>query len=215
MPATTYEQQKAINRKVKLESIQQKQSEALKKLDKMVQEIYETDLPGMCFMNPPASRSEGNICKSNCSRSVETKCNSNNHNNDINFDSNQPDPCFALYSLNLYFPVTCPTTSSCPSRSSCCYNNVNTNNHYGTPNACRFQAPPPPPAPSVCEHTRTLPQYCHGCGGSALVGGTGKMAQSISFTHAKDHKCCPGYSAVAHHQNGRHHKVHSNACQII
>ncbi|XP_055636831.1 soluble guanylate cyclase 88E isoform X2 [Toxorhynchites rutilus septentrionalis] len=144
--ATTYEQQKAINRKVKLESVQQKQNEALKKLDRMVQEIYETDLPGMCFMNPPSSRSEGNICKSNCSRS---------------------------------------------------------------------QAPPPPPAPSACEHTQTLPQYCHSCGGSAMVGAAGKMAQSISFTHAKDHKCCPGYSAMAHHQNGRHHKVHSNACQII
>ncbi|XP_055636828.1 soluble guanylate cyclase 88E isoform X1 [Toxorhynchites rutilus septentrionalis] len=224
--ATTYEQQKAINRKVKLESVQQKQNEALKKLDRMVQEIYETDLPGMCFMNPPSSRSEGNICKSNCSRSVETQCNSidnnNIHNHNTNYYSNQPDNCFALYSLNIYFPVTCSASSSCPSRSSYCNNNNNNNNHvntncsYGTSNAsCRSQAPPPPPAPSACEHTQTLPQYCHSCGGSAMVGAAGKMAQSISFTHAKDHKCCPGYSAMAHHQNGRHHKVHSNACQII
>ncbi|XP_065081718.1 soluble guanylate cyclase 88E isoform X2 [Ochlerotatus camptorhynchus] len=156
-----YEQQKTKNRKAKLDSVQQKQNEALQKLDKMVQEIYDTDLPGMCFMNPPASRSDGNICKSNCSRS---------------------------------------------------------------------QAPPPPAAASAaqavpsaqpaCEHTRTLPQHCHGCGGSAPVGGgigTGtKVPQSVSFTHAKEHKCCPGYAAMAHHhQNGRHHKVHSNACQLL
>ncbi|XP_058823747.1 soluble guanylate cyclase 88E [Topomyia yanbarensis] len=149
VPATnTYEQQKAISRKAKMDSVQQKQNEALQKLDKMVEEIYETDLPAMCFMSPPISRSDGNICKSNCSRS-------------------------------------------------------------------QAPAPTPPVGPPACEHT----QHCHSCGSSAPAGGpgSGKVTQSFSFTHAKEHKCCSGYAAAmaAHHQNGRHHKVHSNACQIL
>ncbi|XP_062716548.1 soluble guanylate cyclase 88E [Aedes albopictus] len=158
-----YDQQKVKNRKAKLDSVQQKQNEALQKLDKMVQEIYDTDLPGMCFMNPPASRSDGNICKSNCSR------------------SQAPPP-----------PAAAAATTTVDAVS---------------------QAAPP-----ACEHARTLPQHCHGCGGSTPVGGTGpaRVPQSISFTHAKEHKCCPGYGAMAHHhQNGRHHKVHSNACQLL
>lgn len=32
---------------------------ALQNLDQMVKDIYETDLPGMCFMPPPSSRSDG------------------------------------------------------------------------------------------------------------------------------------------------------------
>ncbi|XP_062554115.1 soluble guanylate cyclase 88E [Armigeres subalbatus] len=154
------EQQKAKNRKAKLESVQQKQNAALQKLDKMVQDIYETDLPGMCFMNPPTSRSDGNICKSNCSRSQAPP-------------SPPPDAATAAVSQ---------------------------------------------PAQSACEHTRTLPQPCPGCGGSAPAGGTGsnRVPQSVSFTHAKEHKCCPNYPGmVQHHQNGRHHKVHSNACQLL
>ncbi|XP_058454622.1 soluble guanylate cyclase 88E isoform X2 [Malaya genurostris] len=151
--SNTYEQQKAISRKAKLDSVQQKQNEALQKLDKMVEEIYKTDLPAMCFMSPPASRSDGNICKSTCSRS-------------------------------------------------------------------QAPAPTPPDPPPPCEHTRVQPQqHCHGCGGSSPTGGSsgGKVPQSFSFTHAKEHKCCSGYAATmaAHHQNGRHHKVHSNACQIL
>ncbi|XP_055602973.1 soluble guanylate cyclase 88E [Uranotaenia lowii] len=166
--SSTYEQQRAKMRKAKLDSVQQKQNEALKKLDKMVQDIYDTDLPGMCFMNPPGSRSDSNICKNNCS----------------------------------------------------------SNNVSSTSTACRSQAPAAPqqstatqPQPG-CEHTRSLPQHCcTGCGtGSQNAGGAGptKLPQSVSFTHAKEHKCCPGYgAAMAHHQNGRHHKVHSNACQIL
>ncbi|XP_039453267.1 soluble guanylate cyclase 88E-like isoform X2 [Culex pipiens pallens] len=168
----TYEQQKAKSRKAKLESAQQKQNEALQKLDKMVQDIYETELPGMCFMNPPASRSDGNICKSNCSRSSQAPLK--------------------------VTPAAAAAAASAQQQSS-------------------------------CEHAAAAARTCHSCGGAAaaapgaaaLVGGTGKVPQSISFSHAKEHKCCPGYAAAAamahhhHHQNGRHHKVHSNACQIL
>lgn len=206
----------------------------------MVQEIYDTDLPGMCFMKPPASRSDGNICKSNCSRSVESKCNNSPITPTTTTNNNNPEPCYALYSLNVYFPITCSSNSACPSSTACCNNNYNNNNNNcnnkpnnntGTANACRSQAPPhtataaaaagatqavPSSVQPACEHTRTLPQHCHGCGGSAPVGGGTKVPQSVSFTHAKEHKCCPGYAAMAHHhQNGRHHKVHSNACQLL
>jgi hypothetical protein len=37
------------------------QQKALENLDQMVKSIYDTDLPGMCFMPPPNSKSEGNI----------------------------------------------------------------------------------------------------------------------------------------------------------
>ncbi|XP_055544527.1 soluble guanylate cyclase 88E [Wyeomyia smithii] len=157
---STYEQQKAISRKAKLDSVQQKQSDALQKLDKMVEEICDTELPAMCFMNPPISRSEGNICKTNCNR-------------------------------------------------------------------LKAPAPSPPAPPPGCENARLVSQHCHGCGGSSPApvgagGGTGsgnssKLPHSFSFSHAKEHKCCSGYAAAmaAHHQTERHHKVHSNACQIL
>lgn len=35
------------------------QKQALQNLDQMVKNIYDTDLPGMCFMPPPNSRSDG------------------------------------------------------------------------------------------------------------------------------------------------------------
>lgn len=38
------------------------QKKALENLDQMVKSIYDTDIPGMCFMPPPPnSKSEGNI----------------------------------------------------------------------------------------------------------------------------------------------------------
>uniref|UniRef100_A0AAG5CXW6 guanylate cyclase n=1 Tax=Anopheles atroparvus TaxID=41427 RepID=A0AAG5CXW6_ANOAO len=58
-------EQKAKVRKAKLDAVKQQQTKALEKLDQMVQEIYDADLPGMCFVNPPTSRSDGNICQSN------------------------------------------------------------------------------------------------------------------------------------------------------
>ena len=35
------------------------QKKALQNLDQMVKNIYEADLPGMCFLPPPNSRSDG------------------------------------------------------------------------------------------------------------------------------------------------------------
>lgn len=37
------------------------QKKALQNLDQMVKNIYEADLPGMCFMPPPSSRSDGHL----------------------------------------------------------------------------------------------------------------------------------------------------------
>lgn len=35
------------------------QKKALQNLDQMVKNIYDTELPGMCYMPPPSSRSDG------------------------------------------------------------------------------------------------------------------------------------------------------------
>uniref|UniRef100_A0A182JZ34 guanylate cyclase n=1 Tax=Anopheles christyi TaxID=43041 RepID=A0A182JZ34_9DIPT len=199
---------KAKARKAKLDAVKHQQTKALEKLDQMVQEIYDADLPGMCFVNPPGSRSDGNICQSNnCtlgsnSRSVV----------DESTSDTASTPCHALYTLNLYFPVSC-STCACP------------------PDGSRTQAPVPPahagavPGPSgsgtgtaggssaVCElHAHLAPRHCHGCEPVAGTG-PGKVPQSMSFQHPKEHKCCPGAYAT-HTQNGRH-KVHSNACHIL
>ncbi|XP_049288276.1 soluble guanylate cyclase 88E isoform X1 [Anopheles funestus] len=198
--AASYEQ-KAKVRKAKLDAVKHQQTKALEKLDQMVQEIYDADLPGMCFVNPPGSRSDGNICQSNnctlgSSRSVV----------DERTSDTASSTCHALYTLNLYFPVSCPPACSC------------------APDGSRSQAVPSHsgavPGPSngpvpVCEqHAHLPPRHCHGCEPVAGPGpGPGKVPQSMSFSHPKEHKCCPAAYAT-HHQNGRH-KVHSNACHIL
>uniref|UniRef100_A0A182PKI3 guanylate cyclase n=1 Tax=Anopheles epiroticus TaxID=199890 RepID=A0A182PKI3_9DIPT len=226
---TSYEH-KTKARKAKLDAVKQQQTKALEKLDQMVQEIYDADLPGMCFVNSgPGSRSDGNICQSNnctlgSSRSVvDEPCTSDTAST----------ACHALYTLNLYFPVSC--SPACPSPTC-------------PPDSCSRSQPAPvhPAIPSggaaaagssgpVCElHAHLLPpRHCHGCeppggavGGPGGVGGGGgggggglppggKVPQSMSFSHPKEHKCCPAAYASTHHQNGRHHKVHSNACNIL
>ncbi|ETN63420.1 soluble guanylate cyclase gcy [Anopheles darlingi] len=220
--ASSYDHKTKV-RKAKLESVkQQQQTIALEKLDQMVQEIYDADLPGMCFMNPPGSRSDGNICQSNnctlgSSRSVVDGC-----------TSDSTSTCHALYTLNLYFPVSCSSVCSCaPS----------------LPDSRSQTVPPPPPvaaasavaaaaaaaatgattstasvvspAGPVCEQhaQQHLPRHCHhGCESSSGPP-PGKVPQSMSFSHPKEHKCCPAAYAT-HHQNGRH-RVHSNACHIL
>uniref|UniRef100_A0A182QFQ0 guanylate cyclase n=1 Tax=Anopheles farauti TaxID=69004 RepID=A0A182QFQ0_9DIPT len=169
-PAGSTYEQKAKARKAKLDAVKQQQTKALEKLDQMVQEIYDADLPGMCFVNPPGSRSDGNICQSNlCSSSRGTQ-------------AGEASP---------------RAGSGLPGPSS------------GGPVA----------APTCDQHTHRALRHCHGCDagpGPAGTGATvppGKVPQSMSFSHPKEHKCCPAAYAT-HHQNGRH-KVHSNACHIL
>uniref|UniRef100_A0A182JIS4 guanylate cyclase n=1 Tax=Anopheles atroparvus TaxID=41427 RepID=A0A182JIS4_ANOAO len=172
-------EQKAKVRKAKLDAVKQQQTKALEKLDQMVQEIYDADLPGMCFVNPPTSRSDGNICQSN-------NC----------------------------------TLGSSSSRSQA------VPAHTSTSKGAVGAAAPAVPVPSgsgigaqvqplpVCEQhlAHMAPRHCHGC--EPVPGpAPGKVPQSMSFSHPKEHKCCPA-AYVTHHQNGRH-KVHSNACHIL
>ncbi|XP_040155399.1 soluble guanylate cyclase 88E isoform X2 [Anopheles arabiensis] len=162
---------KAKARKAKLDAVKQQQTKALEKLDQMVQEIYDADLPGMCFVNPPGSRSDGNICQSNsCTLGSSSRSQ-------------------AVPSSHLGAGQPGPSGS-------------------GLPGA----AGAGPGAP-VCElHAHLAPRHCHGCEPVA-----GKVPQSMSFQHPKEHKCCPAAAATAyatHGQNGRH-KVHSNACHIL
>ncbi|CRK99008.1 CLUMA_CG012144, isoform A [Clunio marinus] len=52
------------------------QKKALQNLDQMVKNIYETDLPGMCFMPPPSSRSDGYLqgaCNNYCTSNYQTQ----------------------------------------------------------------------------------------------------------------------------------------------
>ncbi|XP_052866342.1 soluble guanylate cyclase 88E [Anopheles cruzii] len=219
--ASSYDQ-KAKVRMAKLESVKQQQTMALEKLDQMVQEIYDAgELPGMCFVNPPASRSDGNICQSNnctlggSSRSVGDECTSDT------------STCHALYTLNLYFPVSCPSVTCSCARSSAAVSGTRSGPAgagAGLPAASGVSpaaaaataatAAAAAPGP-VCDQHAHLPRHCHGCDPSPS-GPPGKVPQSMSFSHAKEHKCCPGAAAYAaqHHQNGRH-KVHSNACHIL
>ncbi|EAA01162.5 AGAP001985-PA [Anopheles gambiae str. PEST] len=210
---------KAKARKAKLDAVKQQQTKALEKLDQMVQEIYDADLPGMCFVNPPGSRSDGNICQSNSctlgsSRSVVDASTSDTA-------STTTTACNALYTLNLYFPVSCSPGCACglvPDH--CSRPQAVPSSHLGTgqpgPSGSGLPvqagAGPGPGAP-VCElHAHLAPRHCHGCEPVA-----GKVPQSMSFQHPKEHKCCPAAAATAyatHGQNGRH-KVHSNACHIL
>uniref|UniRef100_A0A182NS81 guanylate cyclase n=1 Tax=Anopheles dirus TaxID=7168 RepID=A0A182NS81_9DIPT len=213
-PPGTYEQ-KAKARKAKLDAVKQQQTKALEKLDQMVQEIYDADLPGMCFVNPPGSRSDGNICQSNL-------CSSRSVADDSTSDT--VSTCHALYTLNLYFPVSCAPGPPCA-----CAPSTATNGSRGTQAVASHSGAVPGPSGGgpvsvgACEqHARhPAPRHCHGCevgsgaagGGSAPTAPPGKVPQSLSFTHPKEHKCCPAAYAT-HHQNGRH-KVHSNACHIL
>uniref|UniRef100_A0A6E8VEY4 guanylate cyclase n=1 Tax=Anopheles coluzzii TaxID=1518534 RepID=A0A6E8VEY4_ANOCL len=210
---------KAKARKAKLDAVKQQQTKALEKLDQMVQEIYDADLPGMCFVNPPGSRSDGNICQSNSctlgsSRSVVDASTSDTA-------STTTTACNALYTLNLYFPVSCSPGCACglvPDH--CSRPQAVPSSHLGAgqpgPSGSGLPVPAgagPGPGAPVCElHAHLAQRHCHGCEPVA-----GKVPQSMSFQHPKEHKCCPAAAATAyatHGQNGRH-KVHSNACHIL
>ncbi|XP_053679980.1 soluble guanylate cyclase 88E [Anopheles nili] len=205
-------EQKAKARKAKLDAVKHQQTKALEKLDQMVQEIYDADLPGMCFVNPPASRSDGNICQSNSctlasSRSVVDES-----------TTDTVSACHALYTLNLYFPVSCTSVCSCAPVS----NSTDTSRSQAGPSHGPGVVPGPststvgPVGPAVCEqHSHRPPRHCHGCEPApGPAGPSGKVPQSMSFSHPKEHKCCPAAAYATHPQNGRH-KVHSNACHIL
>ncbi|XP_050100553.1 soluble guanylate cyclase 88E isoform X2 [Anopheles aquasalis] len=180
-------------RKAKLESVKQQQTIALEKLDQMVQEIYDADLPGMCFMNPPASRSDGNICQSNnCTLGGSSR-------------TQQTVPHGA---------------SSGAGAGTAAGAAVATAAGVAAAAAAAAAATAASTASPVCEqHAQHLPRHCHGCDpspGPPLPPPPGKVPQSMSFSHPKEHKCCPAAAAYAthQHQNGRH-RVHSNACHIL
>ncbi|XP_058115985.1 soluble guanylate cyclase 88E [Anopheles ziemanni] len=218
-------EQKAKVRKAKLDAVKQQQTKALEKLDQMVQEIYDADLPGMCFVNPPTtSRSDGNICQSN-------NCTLASNSRSVAMDESTSDTsttaCQALYTLNLYFPVSCvpPPVCSCAPPAVGSRSQAAAPAHASTSKAAMATAPVPVPSGSgsglapaqpslpICEqHAHLAPRHCHGCE-PAPGPGPGKVPQSMSFSHPKEHKCCPA-AYVTHHQNGRH-KVHSNACHIL
>uniref|UniRef100_A0A182XVU3 guanylate cyclase n=1 Tax=Anopheles stephensi TaxID=30069 RepID=A0A182XVU3_ANOST len=190
-------EQKAKVRKAKLDAVKHQQTKALEKLDQMVQEIYDADLPGMCFVNPPGSRSDGNICQSN-------NCTLGSSRSVVDERTSDTASCHALYTLNLYFPVSCPPACVC---------GLDGSRSQAVPS--RSGAVPGPssgPVPVCEQHAHLPPRHCHGCEPGAGPG-PGKVPQSMSFSHPKEHKCCPAAYAT-HHQNGRH-KVHSNACHIL
>lgn len=58
-PPSNDDKRKANLRGTKFPDEAESQKQALQNLDQMVKNIYDTDLPGMCFMPPPSSRSDG------------------------------------------------------------------------------------------------------------------------------------------------------------
>lgn len=64
-----------MTRLAKKALLNEKQNKAYEKLDKMVEEIMDNDLPGMCSFNfapppqpPTSSKSDGHICMASTSR---------------------------------------------------------------------------------------------------------------------------------------------------
>ncbi|XP_067636495.1 soluble guanylate cyclase 88E [Eurosta solidaginis] len=85
-----------------------------------------------------------------------------------------------------------------------------------------FLSPPPPPPvsqmpSSISDSGIAHHGHNHSCSSFHYAtchhGHEPKIPNSHSFGHARAsaHQCCTGYS----HPNGRHHRVHSNACQLL
>ncbi|XP_055906723.1 soluble guanylate cyclase 88E isoform X2 [Eupeodes corollae] len=77
------------------------------------------------------------------------------------------------------------------------------------PQFCPFSLPPLPNSLSesgICSHGHTHGHSVKPCHHES------KMSTSQSFSHSRDHQCCSGFSQ---HANGRHNRVHSNACEIL
>ncbi|XP_055849735.1 soluble guanylate cyclase 88E [Episyrphus balteatus] len=78
------------------------------------------------------------------------------------------------------------------------------------PQLCPFSLPPLPNSLSesgMCSHGR----HTHGHSMNTCHHES-KMSTSQSFSHSREHQCC---SAFGQHANGRHNRVHSNACEIL
>ncbi|XP_037034237.1 soluble guanylate cyclase 88E [Bradysia coprophila] len=50
---------------------------------------------------------------------------------------------------------------------------------------------------------------------SNVNGAQKHIPNSQSFTSTREHHCCAGATATIHHANGRHHRIHSNACNLL